>query len=108
MPYIELKTNVTINAKAKLQAALGELIAIIPGKTVSRTMVSVSEKETLCFAGSDEPCAMVMTLVNPETDMDKNKEYCQAVIELVKNELPIPENRIYATVAKVDTWCSRK
>lgn len=108
MPYIELKTNVEIKDKAALKAALGELIAIIPEKTVSRTMVSVVEKDTLCFAGSDEPCAMIMTWVNPETIMDKNKDYCQAVIEEVKNALAIPEKRIYTTVAKVDTWCSRK
>ena len=108
MPYIELKTNVEIKDKAKLKAALGELIGIIPGKTVSRTMVSVYDKDTLCFAGSDEPCAIIMTWVNPETEMDKNKEYCQAVIEMVYKELGIDEKRVYTTVAKVDTWCSRK
>lgn len=108
MPYIELKTNVEISNKAKLKAALGELIAIIPEKTVSRTMVSVVEKDSLCFAGSDEPCAIIMTWVNPETIMDKNRDYCQAVIYLVRDELGIAENRIYTTVAKVDIWCSRK
>ena len=108
MPYIELKTNVEISNKAKLKAALGELIAIIPEKTVSRTMVSVVEKDSLCFAGSDEPCAIIMTLVNPETIMDKNRDYCQAVIDLVRDELGIAETRIYTTVSKVDIWCSRK
>ena len=108
MPYIELKTNVEVADKPKLMAALVDLIGIIPGKDVSRTMVSVEDKVSMAFAGSTEPCAMVTTLVNPETVMDKNKDYCQAVIELVKNELPISEKRIYATVAKVETWCSRK
>lgn len=108
MPYIELKTNVEISNKAKLKAALGELIAIIPEKTVSRTMVSVVEKDSLCFAGNDEPCAIIMTWVNPETIMDKNRDYCQAVIDLVRDELGIAETRIYTTVSKVDIWCSRK
>lgn len=108
MPYIELKTNVAIPDKLKLKKVLGELITIIPGKTVSRTMVSVIEKDTLCFAGSDDPCAIIMTWVNPETEMDKNKEYCQAVIEFVYQELGIDERRVYTTVAKVDTWQSRK
>lgn len=108
MPYIELKTNVEIADKAKLLSALVELIGIIPDKTIAKTMVSVEEKVSMAFAGSTEPCVMVTTWVNPETVMDKNKDYCQAVIDLVKNELPVSEKRVYATVAKVETWCSRR
>lgn len=108
MPYINLKTNIEVTDKAKIMAALGDLITILPGKTVARTMVSVQDKVALCFAGSDEPCAIIETIVNPESVMDNNKEYCMAIINKVKEELNLPEKRIYATVAKVDCWCSIK
>ena len=108
MPYINLKTNIEIQDKDKLMTVLGELISILPGKTVARTMVSVEDKVALCFAGSAEPCAIIETIVNPESIMDNNKEYCMAVINKVKEELNLPEKRIYATVAKVDCWYSIK
>lgn len=108
MPYIKVKTNVEVNEKAKLITALGELITILPGKSVARTMVSVEDKVALCFAGSDDPCAIIETLVNPESIMDNNKEYCMAIIKTIQEELELPEKRIYATVAKVDCWCSIK
>lgn len=108
MPYINLKTNVEIQDKEKLMTVLGELITMLPSKTVARTMVSVTDKVTMNFAGSTEPCAIIETLVNPESLMDNNKEYCLAVINTVQRELSLPEKRIYATVAKVDCWCSIK
>lgn len=108
MPFINLKTNVEIKDKAKVMDALWELISIIPGKTVERTMVSVEDKVAMGFAGSQEPCAMIETLVNPDTNMEKNSEYCLAVINRVKEELDLPEKRIYATVAEVDCWRSIK
>lgn len=108
MPYIKLKTNVEIKDKSHLKEALVALIGIIPGKTPARTMVSVEEKVAMSFAGTEEPCAMIETLVNPESVMDKNKEYCLAIIDTVQKELELPQKRIYATVAKVDCWCSYK
>ena len=108
MPFINLKTNVEIKDKAKVMNALWELISIIPGKTVERTMVSVEDKVAMGFAGSQEPCAMIETLVNPGTNMENNPEYCLAVINRVKEELDLPEKRIYATVAAVDCWRSIK
>lgn len=108
MPYINLKTNVEIKDKKHLKAVLAELIGILPGKSVARTMVSVSDMVEMNFAGTEEPCAMIETLVNPESVMDKNKEYCMAIIDAVQKELDLPQKRIYATVAKVDTWCSYK
>lgn len=108
MPYINLKTNVEIKDKANLKRVLVDLIGIIPGKTPDRTMISVADKVDMAFAGTEEPCAMIETLVNPETIMDNNKEYCLAVIKVVQKELGLPEKRIYATVAKVDCWRSIK
>ena len=54
MPFINLKTNVEIKDKAKVMNALWELISIIPGKTVERTMVSVEDKIAMGFAGSEQ------------------------------------------------------
>ena len=108
MPFINLKTNVEIKDKAKVMNALWELVSIIPGKTIERTMVSVEDKVAMGFAGNQEPCAMIETLVNPGTNMENNPEYCLAVINRVKEELDLPEKRIYATVAAVDCWRSIK
>ena len=108
MPFVNLKTNVEVKNKEKVMNAIWELISIIPGKTPARTMISIEDKLAMGFAGIQEPCAMIETLVNPGTDMEKNPEYCLAIIDRIKKELDLPEKRIYATVAMVDCWRSIK
>lgn len=108
MPFVNLKTNVEVKDKEKVMNAIWELISIIPGKTPARTMISIEDKLAMGFASSQEPCAMIETLVNPGTDMEKNPEYCLAIIDRIKKELDLPEKRIYATVAAVDCWRSIK
>ncbi len=108
MPFIDLKTNVSIADKEALKAKLGEIITLIPGKTEARTMVRLEDKCDLYFAGSGEPCAIVDTLVNSGTDYSTAEDYCQAVIDALSTALGLPEKRIYVTVDTKQVWISRK
>ena len=107
MPYINVKTNVTIDSADKLQQALGEAIRIIPGKTPERTMILIDDAQSIFFAGTDDPCAMVETQVNFGTDQSTTAEYAAKVIDLFAEELGIPENRIYVNVTQKDNWFAR-
>lgn len=104
MPYVNLQTNVKVNDKTSIKAKLGQLIAEIPTKAEYMTMVSIYDNVDLYFGGSDEPCAIIETLVNKGTDMSRNKEYCNAVVDMLSKELNIPVNKIYAMVDEEDYW----
>ena len=103
MPYINLKTNIEVTDKAKIMTALGELISILPGKTVARTMVSVEDKVALCFAGSDEPCAIIETIVNPESIMDNNKEKINAIRQIRQSLFSLMINFFIAIIKKTSS-----
>lgn len=104
MPYVNVKTNVEITEKERVKVAIGQLIEIIPSKDESKTMVCLQDKQDLYFRGTDEPCAIVETLVNKATNHTKDVEYCDALIQMLAAELKIPANRIYALVDEEDFW----
>lgn len=108
MPYIQVKTNIEIKDKEYLKSLLGQLVTIIPGKSEARLMVSLYEKESLYFGGSDAPCCMVETLVNPGTDFSCNEAYCKALIENVSKALDIPEHRFFTTIDKQEFWYAKR
>lgn len=108
MPYINLKTNVNVENPDALQHQLGEVIRLIPGKTPERTMILIDSRQTLYFAGSGEPCAMVETQVNAPLEKDVMQGYCMGVIDLLAQQLGIPENRIYVNVNATDHWAARR
>ena len=107
MPFINLKTNVKVENKNELQKQLGQAIAIIPGKSIERTMILINDLEPIFFAGTDEPCAMVETQVNFGTDQSTVKDYCYAVIDLMSQKFGIPENRVYVNVNAADNWYAK-
>ena len=107
MPYINLITNKKIEDKKKVHDLLGECITLIPGKSLSRTMTHIEEEKMICFAGTDEPCAYVETMVNAGTNHSNNEAYGDAVIEMVAKELEIPKDRIYVNVDEKKDWFSK-
>ena len=108
MPYINLVTNKKIDDKKKVHDRLGECITLIPGKTLGRTMINIEDEKMLTFAGTDESCAYIETMVNAGTDHSNNAAYGDAVIEMVAKELEIPNTRIYVNVDEKRDWFSKK
>ena len=107
MPYINLKTNIAVADANDLQKKLGEAIRLIPGKTPERTMILIDDRQPLFFAGTAEPCIMVETQVNAETDQSHIDRYCFGVIDLLAGELGVDEKRIYVNVNAPDNWYAK-
>ena len=59
MPYIDLKTNVSVNADttADLQQMLGREIELIPGKSERWLMLNFTEGCRMAFAASSISCS---------------------------------------------------
>ena len=53
MPFIELKTSVSISKEkeAELKSAFGEAIAIIPGKSEQWLMLNFCDEQRMWFKG---------------------------------------------------------
>ncbi len=107
MPYINFITNQKVEDKKSVHDLLGECITLIPGKSLSRTMIHIEDEKMICFAGNDEPCAYIETMVNAGTDHSNNAAYGDAVIERLSDKLSIPKERIYVNVDEKRDWFSK-
>lgn len=108
MPYIECKTNVPVKDTQKLVNELGEAIRIIPKKSPEVTMIEVEGGRNLYYAGSAEPCAIILTWVNNTTDMSSAQDYNAKVLEILAENLGVDKKRIYATVQKLECWYAER
>jgi len=94
MPLLTLNTNQSIDDSTRVCQKLSGLTADILGKPESYVMVLVQDNQSMTFAGTDEPTALLQlkSLGLPE---DQTTELSQNLCTLVNELLGIPTNRIY-------------
>lgn len=106
MPFINVKTNVSVSmdAETALKSDLGRAISIIPGKSEAWLMVGIEPEHILYFKGDNSPAAMVEVSVfgspNPAAFNKLTAEICG----ILKNRLAIDPSRIYVKYAATSDW----
>ena len=107
MPMIITKasTPITEQQQAELTRALGEAIALLPGKTEEWLMLSFEENVRLAFRGkSDRPlCYVEVNLLGkaPRSAYDKLTE---RLCEIIENLLGISQDGIYVKYEEAEVW----
>lgn len=106
MPYIEVKTNITVEKKKseQLKDALGSAIALIPGKSERWLMVGISGGETMYFSGSDLPCAMAKVSIFGSAEREYLEKLTCAICKKFSEILGIPADRTYVRYQFCDDW----
>ena len=94
MPLFTLKTNQIINDHAAAGQLLSQLAAEILNKSESYVMVLVQDALYMCFAGSDEPAALV-ELKSLGLPAAQTADLAEKVCAAVKQLTGIPSERIY-------------
>ncbi|MGB5456632.1 MAG: phenylpyruvate tautomerase MIF-related protein [Gammaproteobacteria bacterium] len=94
MPVLQISTNVTIDNKHNLAKQASSLVAEILGKPESYVMINIDTEADLIFAGSDEPCALLMlkSLGLPETE---TKTYSEELCTFIEQQLGVSASRTY-------------
>lgn len=94
MPLLEIITNTAIDDAAAIAARASRLTADILSKPESYVMVRVQSEQTLIFAGSNEPAALVKlkTLGLPESN---TPALSASICNFIKESLNIDSDRIY-------------
>ena len=94
MPYLEISTNTTIKNSKNIAEKASKLTADILGKPENYVMVKIQDKQSLIFAGSDEPAAYIQlkSLNLPE---NKTADYSSSLCSFINTELNIDTARIY-------------
>ena len=107
MPCMQWKTNVSITSvqEETLRAALGEAIALIPGKSESWLMLSFEPETRMAFRGrADEPVAFIAVDLYggaPDAACDKLTARLCALAESV---LGVAPDHVYVRYLATDQW----
>lgn len=105
MPFIEIKTNLTLskNEKEELSKELGKNINLI-GKTENWLMTNVIDNQNMFFKGNDEPCAIVEVKLYGEADTKGADKFTSIITEVVNNVIEIEKSRIYVNYFGTEYW----
>lgn len=106
MPYIGISTSKTLSNEQKtaLKAALGEAIAVIPGKDESRLMVDIADGHEMFFAGEKRDLAYLDVKCYGTTTLEAKKAFTEAAFRAVQQTTGLPENGIYLTCTDFANW----
>ena len=106
MPYIHAHCNVKLNLEQKelFCKRAGEIISILPGKSEQWLMVEIEDQQTIFYAGSSEPCAIVTVDLYGAGDLHSYEQFTDSLSVLFSGITNIPLNRIYVRYLETQTW----
>lgn len=107
MPYINTITtaDITEDKKAKLTAAFGKAISLIPGKSENWLMLNFNGSAKMAFRGdAQKDCAMIEVEIFG-TAKDEDFEALTAELCTLTGEiLGVPADRIYVKYRECEKW----
>lgn len=106
MPFIELKTSVSIpkEKETELKAAFGEAITLIPGKSEQWLMLNFCDEQRMWFKGSDKPTAMLEVKIYSGSSAENYDKLTSKLTEIVSSNLEISSDRIYVKYDEIEHW----
>lgn len=96
MPLVTIHTNISIDAaqQEKLIKQASALVSELLSKSEQYVMVYLQEGQTMLFAGSDGPCAL-LELKSIGLPENRTAEISAALCKLVSSETGITPERVY-------------
>ena len=106
MPFINIKTNVTVSKEKseQIKSSLGKSISLLPGKSETWLMIEIEQSQLMYFQGSNNPCAMVKVDIYGSSSKDNYNKLASAITSLLNEELDINSDRIYVRFEEVSNW----
>ncbi len=106
MPYINLKTSVSIDEKIEdaLKTALGKAICDIPGKTEKFLMVELEGDKKLWLGGKKRPLAMIEVKIFGHAQPEDFNAMTGTLCGICERILGVKPDGVYVTYAEVENW----
>ncbi len=105
MPFINTKTNVSINEEQELllKSAFGKAIALI-GKSEPWLMLNFEPNCKLWFKGDNRPAAIAEVSLYGKASADAYQNLTQKLTDFLSSVLKIPGERIYVKYSEITYW----
>ena len=106
MPMIALTTNQAISGEqsVRLKDGLGQAIALIPGKSEARLMISLTGGAAMFFQGEPRQAAFLEVSCFGHPDAASYERLTGVVCELLEEVLGVPPENVYIKYSETDHW----
>ncbi len=107
MPYIHTRASVGISKDAEqtMKQALGQAIALLPGKSESWLMVDFEDNCRLHFRGESAiPAAFVCVKLFGQAGASACEKLTAAITDMLEKTLAIPPENVYVQYESVAIW----
>lgn len=106
MPYINVKTNVSVfkEQEVNIKSALGQAITAVPGKSEGWLMVGIEPDQILYFRGDDSPAAMVEVSLYGSASSNSLTTLTSHITGILTDNLGISSDRIYVSYTSTNDW----
>ena len=106
MPFINVKTNASINEEieVKIKSQLGEAIKLV-GKSESWLMINFEDEQKMYFKGDNtSKMAFVQVDLYGSANRSSYNNMTEAVTEILNKELGIMPDKIYVKYNEIENW----
>ena len=106
MPFIQVNVSQKLKEqqKDKVKSRLGELIALIPGKTEAVTMVDIADGRTLYKDGKPINGGFVEVRLYGAADQPSKEALTEAVFTAMDQLLGIRPQDLYLNIFELNSW----
>lgn len=106
MPFINVKTNVSVSEEQKLsiKSAMGKAVTAIPGKSEGWLMVGIVPEYLLWFKGTNEPAAMVEVSLYGGASHNAKTTLTSHITGILTDSLGISSDRVYVKYSETESW----
>ena len=109
MPYVSITTAKKIDdgTKSKLNAKIGELMPILPGKNTDNTLLCINDGVSMFMRGKPNDGVFVSVQVYKKSPEDSKKEFSQKIHEALKEILKLDsEGCVYMNFTEFENWAA--
>ena len=106
MPFINVKTNVSVSEEQKtsIKSAMGRAITAIPGKSEGWLMVGIEPEYDLWFKGESAPVAMVEVSIYGSASSNALTTLTSHITGILTDNIGIPSDRVYVKYTSTNDW----
>lgn len=106
MPFIKLKTNISISEEKEIniKSFIGKAIETIPGKSEKYILLNIEDKQRMWLRGKDEPMIYIEASIYGNSDHYGFDRFAKEVSVFLSRELNVDLRNIYIKFEDVGPW----
>jgi len=108
MPHLDIRVSKMLDAEKKheLQKEIGSVMRLIPGKTISNTVISITDRCSMFNDGEAIEGAFVDVRLYKESPGDSKKAFSEKLFAILETKLGIPPDRVQMNFIELPNWAS--